>query len=689
MAATMALQRRRLLALLAAGSAGLAGCRATEDGGSDPTTTPTVTSTSSPRGTPGGASAVGCPPYERSSPDRVVCSADPPEDALVFEPDRSTVDLPRGTVACRLENTSDESFSTNFYSTTLHKHQNGTWHFLGPYVVPQPLHTLPPGGTHVRRFHVDNTDLERVDFPEPETPTGTASDDAWVTARHGLGPGTYALGIDSAGEGSETVYSAAVTLRGPDPGLVAPETVTGTERDGDHVTVDVEPRHEDAERHDLTVLRVEDPSGEARPLVDEHLYHPRFAGLRAALASIGDAASVTVRDDDSAVSRNLASGMGARLVRHRGTTYRLRLGGPPESGSRSYDLSGGWREFAADRANTGVAATTGPGPGEPTRAWRFESPGRLYDSPTVAGDLVLQPSTDGNLYALTAAECEEAWRFAVRGQCRTTPAVVDGTVYVAGRDGGLYALDATSGEPQWRFDGSPEGYSISHPTVADGTVYIGDDAGTLFAVDAASGEERWSYATGDDIATSPAVADGTVYVGWRTHDGPDGTDGEGGIDAVSTDGTREWRVRPGNVDGSPTVVDGTVYAGSEAGLLALEAGSGETRWTLDRDPMSGSPAVADGTVYVGTHEGNLHALDAASGEEQWYVHTDKWCDYAPAVAGDLVYHTSWDAHVYAVDRATGEERWRVPFEVPLSAPVVADGTVYAASNRSLVALRED
>jgi hypothetical protein len=490
----MSLQRRRLLALLAAGTAATAGCQETP---SDPDTDPTATPTGT---TPGGEAAVGCPPYDRAEPDRVVCSADPPENALVFEPETTSTGLPTATIDCRLHNDRGESFSANFYNTRLHKFDGEAWRFLGPYLVPQPLHQLEAGATHVRRFHVDNTDLERIEFPTVAEPD---ADSGWTTARHGLGPGTYALGVESSSEGPETMYAAAFTLRGDPPGLVAPVTVTGTERDGDHVTVEVEARHDETEQHDLTLTRVAEPSREAPTLIDEQLYHPRFAGLRAALASIGDAGSVTVRGDDSQFTRELASGNGPPFVTHRGQAYEVRLGGPAEgSTDRSFDLSGGWRQFAADTRNTGHAETTGPG-SEPSEAWRFEAPGRIYDGPTVAGDLVFVPSTDGNVYALTGADGEEVWRFPVRGQARTTPAVADGRVYAAGRDGGLYALDATTGEALWTFDGSPEGYVISHPTVADGTVYIGDDAGTLFAVDAESGEERWSVATAGLVTISP------------------------------------------------------------------------------------------------------------------------------------------------------------------------------------------
>jgi outer membrane protein assembly factor BamB len=50
--------------------------------------------------------------------------------------------------------------------------------------------------------------------------------------------------------------------------------------------------------------------------------------------------------------------------------------------------------------------------------------------------------------------------------------------------------------------------------------------------------------------------------------------------------------------------------------------------------------------------------------------------------------TSWDDHVYGVDPADGTERWAHELATPISGPAVHDGTVYVASDRSLVALRD-
>lgn len=309
----MALHRRRLLALLGTGSAGAAGCVDLPGRSGDPQATPT----------PGSTSAVGCPSYDRRGVDRVVCSTDPPDDALVFEPAPERAQLPRAEIACRLENDSDASFETNFYDWTLHRYDGEDWWWLGPYGAPMPLHRLPPRETHVRRLLVDNTDLERLRPPTPETDDGDHG-----SGRHGLGPGTYALAITSSSEGPETAYAASFTLRGDPVELVAPEHVRETERDGATVGVHVGSTMDDhdLDRYDLTVRREPDPPREPYPFVDEQLYHFLHAGMRAAFVHFDpDVRAVVVRGDDSQRTRDLAGGRGPDFVEYGGETYALQV----------------------------------------------------------------------------------------------------------------------------------------------------------------------------------------------------------------------------------------------------------------------------------------------------------------------------------------------------------------------------
>ena len=68
-----------------------------------------------------------------------------------------------------------------------------------------------------------------------------------------------------------------------------------------------------------------------------------------------------------------------------------------------------------------------------------------------------------------------------------------------------------------------------------------------------------------------------------------------------------------------------------------------------------SPAVADGVVYVGSQDGNVYALDAATGTEAWSFATGGAVDSAPAVADGVVYVGSNDLNMYSFALAGGSQ----------------------------------
>jgi outer membrane protein assembly factor BamB len=122
------------------------------------------------------------------------------------------------------------------------------------------------------------------------------------------------------------------------------------------------------------------------------------------------------------------------------------------------------------------------------------------------------------------------------------------------------------------------------------------------------------------------------------------------------------------------------------------------RWTFDaHGPVRGSPVLASGLVLFGGGDGNLYALDPATGRERWRAPLGGAVASTPAVAEGLVVATARDRIVSAVDLATGRPRWRFeagkekPFEWEwdfwLSSPTIAGGTVFVgAGDGNLYAL---
>jgi eukaryotic-like serine/threonine-protein kinase len=147
----------------------------------------------------------------------------------------------------------------------------------------------------------------------------------------------------------------------------------------------------------------------------------------------------------------------------------------------------------------------------------------------------------------------------------------------------------------------------------------------------------------------------------------------------------KWRFPTGDrIVSSPVWHAGTIYVGSDDGqLYAIDAASGRQRWQLATGgPVASTPAVADGRVYVVSYSGGLHAADAATGALLWkfagegerrfeakglhgqqpraQTFPDPFDVYlsSPVVANGLVYFGSGDGHVYALDVKAGTLRWK-------------------------------
>ena len=150
-------------------------------------------------------------------------------------------------------------------------------------------------------------------------------------------------------------------------------------------------------------------------------------------------------------------------------------------------------------------------------------------------------------------------------------------------------------------------------------------------------------------------------------------------------GLLRWKFAThGRVSSSPAVVDGRVYLGSYDGnLYALDAASGKLRVEvrdrgrapLQRPPSSRRgagrrgdarsvrrvPVLARGRcghVYFGSGDGNVYALAADNGALRWRFKTGNVVHASPALADGILYVGSWDSYFYALDAKSGVQRWR-------------------------------
>ena len=66
--------------------------------------------------------------------------------------------------------------------------------------------------------------------------------------------------------------------------------------------------------------------------------------------------------------------------------------------------------------------------------------------------------------------------------------------------------------------------------------------------------------------------------------------------------------------------------------------------------VESSPVVAGGIVYVGSHDHNLYAFDARTGQKLWSYTTGNMIISSPTVVGGIVYVGSNDHNLYAFNQ---------------------------------------
>jgi outer membrane protein assembly factor BamB len=189
------------------------------------------------------------------------------------------------------------------------------------------------------------------------------------------------------------------------------------------------------------------------------------------------------------------------------------------------------------------------------------------------------------------------------------------------------------------------------------SVFVGTDGGVLHAFDE-NGKERWKFETGKSIKGRSAVIDDALFV-------PSDSGYLYKLDKRS--GKELWRAK---IDqGSPE---------------RIPTNQPNTRW--DRYASS---VVADASqLYVASRDGNLYAIDKATGKERWRVAGKDMITSTPALHGDKVIFAAFDGSIRAVGTKDGALRWHYDARLPVSGDLAVDGDRVIAGSRTydLIAL---
>jgi outer membrane protein assembly factor BamB len=199
-------------------------------------------------------------------------------------------------------------------------------------------------------------------------------------------------------------------------------------------------------------------------------------------------------------------------------------------------------------------------------------------------------------------------------------------------------------------------------------VFFASYDGNFYAVDTATGKKQWSFKTAGERR----------FAGKHLH---------GSVPMAET--------MPDPFDfylSSPTVWNGVVYFGSGDGnVYALDEASGTLKWKFQTgDVVHASPAIADGALFIGSWDSYFYALDAATGNEKWRfktgedpnIHNQVGIQSSAAVNDGVVYFGCRDSNLYALDAASGQKKWAFNNQGSwvIGSPAVKDGKVYFATS---------
>ncbi len=222
-------------------------------------------------------------------------------------------------------------------------------------------------------------------------------------------------------------------------------------------------------------------------------------------------------------------------------------------------------------------------------------------------------------------------------------------------------------------------------------LFVASDTGSVIALDARSGARLWSVATGDKVRAQPVVDGKFVYV--NSDDGNlyklDARSGKtvwrASID--SRPAPRPKRQVSDRYGSSALVDDERIYVGSPDGnLYALDAASGRELWrAASEGKVYGSPIHHGDAVIFGSFDGLLYSVAAADGNPRWQVDTRGAISTAPAVADNSIVVGNRAYELSNIDADTGAVAWRQYFFFSWvdSVPTIAQGTVYVGSSDSV------
>jgi outer membrane protein assembly factor BamB len=262
----------------------------------------------------------------------------------------------------------------------------------------------------------------------------------------------------------------------------------------------------------------------------------------------------------------------------------------------------------------------------------------------------------------------------------------------------VYAIRLSDGREVWRYPAKADNklQFIAEPVVADdGTVIIGSAGNDhrLVALDPSdlSGEnntpaEKWIFTEADSSWVAGALiyddkvfapnSDGTLYV----LDLQDGLSTKTALKEIELGGTL-WS--------QPSTDGNLVYVTSvDHHLHAIDPETYELAWpSIDLGGAApGTPLIGpDGNVYIGSFASEVVKVDPATGKNTLVTSARGWVWGGPVTDGEKIYFGDLEGNLFAIEAATGSQLWSIQPDGPIvgSSLILAENLVFVTESGSV------
>lgn len=316
-----------------------------------------------------------------------------------------------------------------------------------------------------------------------------------------------------------------------------------------------------------------------------------------------------------------------------------------------------------------------------TQAWT-ENLGSSLSYPLIADGRVYANSSSGVTYALDLATGATKW--SKNTATGLGPAYDNGSVFLITSGGLLSALSAKSGKTLWSTQ-MPNQYSFSSPPMAiKGQVFTGGagDGGDVYAVDETTGVLQWEQGVENGDDSSPAFGQNGIYVSYPQQYYK--------FDPVT--GNTDWHYSgdgEGGGGNTPVYYSGRVYIQDwTSGNSILSAKAGTILGTFganNGDPPAFYKLANGKSAGFSLYNGTLYGWKLSTGTNIWSFTGDNQLSTPPIVVNGLVIEGSGSGEVYALDAATGTEEWSANTGAGVTALAAGQGTLVVISGGVITA----